>query len=114
MENFKRFFRRTLTQVSRRYQTARLKLDQIGPTARNSPPPVGKRLLEGQNAHPLISETDSLDNYEAPIINWPRDFDWLPHQSGEINRFGNTLEGDGECIAGTARPDDRYGYHESR
>jgi hypothetical protein len=45
MDNFKRFFRRTLAQVQRRYQTARLELDNKGMTARISPPPVGRRLL---------------------------------------------------------------------
>jgi hypothetical protein len=45
MDNFKRFFRKTLAQVQRRYQTARLELDNKGMTARISPPPVGKRLV---------------------------------------------------------------------
>jgi hypothetical protein len=45
MDNFKRFFRKTLAQVQRRYQTARIGLDDRGMTARNSPPPVGKRLM---------------------------------------------------------------------
>jgi Plasmid encoded RepA protein len=45
MDNFKRFFRKTLAQVQRRYQTARLELDSKGITARISPPPVGRRLV---------------------------------------------------------------------
>ena len=45
MDNFKRFFRKTLVQVQRRYQSARLELDNKGMTARNSPPPVAKRLI---------------------------------------------------------------------
>ena len=45
MDNFKRFFRKTLAQVQHRYQTARIELDNKGMTARNSPPPVGKRLI---------------------------------------------------------------------
>src|SRR6266849_2447373 len=45
MDNFKRFFRKTLAQVQRRYQTARIGLDDKGMTARNSPPPVGKRFV---------------------------------------------------------------------
>jgi hypothetical protein len=45
MFNFKREFRHTLAQVQRRYQAARLELDDKGMTARNSPPPVAKRLI---------------------------------------------------------------------
>jgi hypothetical protein len=45
MDNFKRFFRKTLAQVQRRYQTARIELDDKGMTARNSPPPVAKRFM---------------------------------------------------------------------
>jgi hypothetical protein len=45
MFNFKREFRMTLAQVQRRYQTARIELDDKGMTARNSPPPVGKRFM---------------------------------------------------------------------
>jgi hypothetical protein len=45
MDNFKRFFRKTLAQVQRRYQTARIGLDDRGMTARNSPPPIGKRFM---------------------------------------------------------------------
>lgn len=45
LRDFKRFFRKTLAQVQRRYQTARIKLDDRGMTARTSPPPVGKRLF---------------------------------------------------------------------
>jgi len=45
MRDFKRFFRRTLAQVQRRYQTARIELDDKGMTARNSPPPVAKRFI---------------------------------------------------------------------
>ncbi len=45
MDNFKRFFRKTLAQVQRRYQAARLELDNCGMTARNSPPPIAKRLI---------------------------------------------------------------------
>lgn len=45
MDNFKRFFRKTLAQVRRRYQSASLELDNRGMTARNSPPPVSKRLI---------------------------------------------------------------------
>jgi len=45
MDNFKRFFRKTLVQVQRRYQAARLELDNRGMTARNSPPPIAKRLI---------------------------------------------------------------------
>jgi Plasmid encoded RepA protein len=36
MDNFKRFFRKTLTQVQPRYQTARLELDDRGMTARTA------------------------------------------------------------------------------
>jgi hypothetical protein len=45
MFNFKREFRHTLAQVLRRYQTARIELDDKGITARTSPPPVGKRFM---------------------------------------------------------------------
>jgi hypothetical protein len=45
MDNFKRFFRKTLAQVQRRYQAARIELDDKGMTARNSPPPVSKRFM---------------------------------------------------------------------
>jgi hypothetical protein len=45
MDNFKRFFRKTLAQVQRRYQSGRFELDSRGMTARNSPPPVSKRLI---------------------------------------------------------------------
>jgi Plasmid encoded RepA protein len=43
MKKFKAVFRVALAQVQRRYQTARLELDDRGMTARNSPAPVGKR-----------------------------------------------------------------------
>src|SRR5713226_7554914 len=45
MDNFKRFFRKTLAQVQRRYRSARIELDDRGMTARNSRPPVGKRFV---------------------------------------------------------------------
>jgi hypothetical protein len=45
MDNFKRFFRKTLAQVIRRYQDARIELDNKGMTARNSPPPIARRLF---------------------------------------------------------------------
>jgi hypothetical protein len=45
LRDFKRFFRKTLAQVQRRYQTARMELDDRGMTARTSPPPIGKRLF---------------------------------------------------------------------
>jgi hypothetical protein len=45
MFNFKREFRHTLAKVLNRYQTARIELDNKGMTARNSPPPVAKRLV---------------------------------------------------------------------
>ena len=45
MFNFKREFRLTLGQVLRRYQTARIDLDDKGMTARTSPPPVSKRMV---------------------------------------------------------------------
>ena len=45
MDHFKAPFRKALAQVQRRYQTARLELDNKGMIARNSPPPVSKRLL---------------------------------------------------------------------
>jgi hypothetical protein len=44
MTDFKRFFRKTLKQVQQRYQSARIELDGKGMTARNSPPPIGRRL----------------------------------------------------------------------
>ena len=43
MDKFKAKFRSALVQVQRRYQAARIELDGKGMTARNSPPPVGKR-----------------------------------------------------------------------
>jgi hypothetical protein len=52
MIDFKRFFRKTLAQVQRRYQTARLELDGRGMTARNSPPPVAKRFMIISNLAP--------------------------------------------------------------
>jgi Plasmid encoded RepA protein len=45
MDKFKAVFRVALTQVRSRYQSARLELDNKGMTARNSPPPVAKRLV---------------------------------------------------------------------
>jgi len=45
MFNFKREFRHTLAKVLARYQTARIELSEKGMTARNSPPPVAKRLV---------------------------------------------------------------------
>jgi hypothetical protein len=45
MDKFKAVFRVALRQVHSRYQTARLELDNKGMTARNSPPPVAKRLI---------------------------------------------------------------------
>src|SRR5271156_3184617 len=52
MFNFKREFRLTLAQVLRRYQTARIDLDNKGMTARTSPPPVSKRMvLLGSGKH---------------------------------------------------------------
>jgi len=45
MFNFKREFRHTLAKVLARYQTARIELNEKGMTARNSPPPVAKRLV---------------------------------------------------------------------
>jgi Plasmid encoded RepA protein len=45
MFNFKREFRHTLAKVLTRYQTARIELNEKGMTARNSPPPVAKRLV---------------------------------------------------------------------
>jgi len=45
MDNFKRFFRKTLAQVQQRYRTARIELDNRGMTARNSPPPIARRLM---------------------------------------------------------------------
>jgi hypothetical protein len=44
MDNFKRFFRKKLGRVHERYQTARIELDDRGMIARNSPPPVAKRI----------------------------------------------------------------------
>ena len=44
MDNFKRFFRKKLARVHERYQAARIELDDRGMTARNSPPPVAKRI----------------------------------------------------------------------
>jgi hypothetical protein len=52
MDNFKRFFRKTLAQVQRRYQTARIELDDKGMTARNSPSPVSKRFMLISNPAP--------------------------------------------------------------
>jgi hypothetical protein len=57
MNNFKKVFRIALAQVLRRYQTARLELDGRGMTARNSPPPVGKRLTLISNA--ISKRTDA-------------------------------------------------------
>lgn len=52
MFNFKREFRITLRQVTRRYQSARIELDGKGMTARTSPPPVGKwMVLVGRAKH---------------------------------------------------------------
>jgi hypothetical protein len=45
IRDFKRFFRKTLAQVQRRYTTARIELDNSGMTACNSPPPVAKRFV---------------------------------------------------------------------
>jgi len=45
MDNFKKVFRIALAQVQRRYQSARIELDNRGMIARNSPPPVDKRLM---------------------------------------------------------------------
>jgi Plasmid encoded RepA protein len=45
MFNFKREFRHTLAKVLARYPAARVELDNRGMTARNSPPPVAKRLV---------------------------------------------------------------------
>ena len=55
MYNFKREFRHTLSQVLRRYQTARIDLDNKGMTARTSPPPVSKRMV-------LIAQRQTLKN----------------------------------------------------
>ena len=44
MDNFKRFFRKTLARVRDRYEAARVELDDRGMTARNSLPPVARRL----------------------------------------------------------------------
>jgi hypothetical protein len=52
MKKFKEVFRVALTQVQRRYQTARIELDGRGMTARNSPPPVGKRYTLISNSTP--------------------------------------------------------------
>jgi hypothetical protein len=45
MFNFKREFRQTLAKVLTRYPAARVELDKRGMAARNSPPPVAKRLV---------------------------------------------------------------------
>jgi hypothetical protein len=45
MDNFKRFYRQTLTQVLTRYRAARIELDGYGMRLHNSPPPVTKRLV---------------------------------------------------------------------
>jgi hypothetical protein len=45
MFNFKRKFRKALTQVRARYLAARIELDDHGMMLRNSPPPVAKRLI---------------------------------------------------------------------
>ncbi|MBV8844010.1 MAG: hypothetical protein JO307_14475 [Bryobacterales bacterium] len=45
LDHFRPPFRKALGQVQKRYQTARIELDQRGLTARNSPPPVSRRLL---------------------------------------------------------------------
>jgi hypothetical protein len=45
MDNFKAPFRKALAQVRSRYQMARIELDDRGMTARNSPPPVAKRMV---------------------------------------------------------------------
>ncbi len=52
MKKFKAVFRVALAQVQRRYQTARIELDGKGMTARNSPPPVGKRYTLISNPTP--------------------------------------------------------------
>ena len=45
MDHFKAKFRVALRQVLTRYQAARIEMDNRGMTARNSPPPVGKRFM---------------------------------------------------------------------
>jgi Plasmid encoded RepA protein len=45
MDNFKRFFRKTLAQVLARYRAARIEIDGYGMRLHNSPPPVTKRLV---------------------------------------------------------------------
>jgi hypothetical protein len=45
MDHFKAPFRKALRQVQSRYQSANLELDNKGMTARNSPPPVSKRIF---------------------------------------------------------------------
>jgi hypothetical protein len=45
MDKFKAVFRVALAQVLSRYKTARIEMDNRGMTARNSPPPVAKRLF---------------------------------------------------------------------
>jgi replication initiator protein len=45
MDHFKAPFRKALRQVRSRYQSANLELDNKGMTARNSPPPVSKRIF---------------------------------------------------------------------
>lgn len=55
MCDFKKFFRHTLAQVLTRYQAARIELDGKGMTARNSPPPVSKRLMLISNPTPKKS-----------------------------------------------------------
>jgi Plasmid encoded RepA protein len=50
--DFKRFFRRTLAQVQQRYQSARIELNEKGMIARNSPPPIAKRLTVISNPKP--------------------------------------------------------------
>ena len=55
MIDFKRFFRKALAQVLTRYNAARIELDDKGMTARNSPPPVTKRLMLISNPTPKKS-----------------------------------------------------------
>jgi Plasmid encoded RepA protein len=45
LDHFRPPFRKALGQVQERYQTARIELDKRGLTARNSPPPVSRRLF---------------------------------------------------------------------